>query len=301
MTSYKSTPEYGVNAISLQHAYDECKRIATHHENFPVGSILFPRRLRNHFFSVYAFSRVADDIADEGDIAAEERLRQLDDWGALLREAYTSATLNHPVFIALADTIRTFHLPVELFENLLSAFRQDITAKRYTTFADVLDYCTRSANPIGRLVLSLFDVCTPERAILSDAICTALQLTNFWQDVCADYAKGRIYIPREDMREFNLRDEDIAGKIFSPAFHDCMAFQVERTTELFREGARLIPLLNGRLRLEIQWVINGGNAALRKIKENEFDVLRKSNNLTAKDYALNFMNSLFMTIFSKGR
>ena len=136
---------------ALAAAYAACKRIARHHENFPVGSLLFPRRLRNHFFALYAFSRVADDIADEGACAPAERLRQLDAWESLLHEAYSPDVPTHPVFMALADTIRQFHLPMDLFARLLSAFRQDVITTRYETHADVLAYCTRSANPVGRL------------------------------------------------------------------------------------------------------------------------------------------------------
>lgn len=282
--------------ISLTEAYAHCKNIATHYENFPVGSLLFPAHLRNHFYAIYAFSRCADDIADEGNVPEEKRLQQLDEWQTMLHEASTTGRSQHPIFIALAETMQQCNLPAYLFEDLLSAFRQDVSVKRYATFTDLLDYCRRSADPVGRLILSLFSKCTEERAICSDAICTALQLANFWQDVVSDYNKGRIYIPQEDLHKFGVSEEDIANKCVTPHLRDLMAFEVERTSTLFCNGEALIPMLTGRLRIEIQWVLNGGNTVLRKIKENDFDVIQKSNNLRKMDVMYNFFAALFTSI-----
>ncbi|HET7153091.1 MAG TPA: squalene synthase HpnC [Candidatus Kapabacteria bacterium] len=278
--------------MTTQEAFAYCKDLAKHYENFPVGSLIFPARLRDHFFSIYAFSRGADDIADEGNISSEERLRKLDEWDALLIEACDNGTSSHPVFIALAQTIRQFSLKKEIFQRLLSAFRQDVTVKRYETFGDVLNYCESSANPVGELVLSLFNQCNAETLPNSDKICTALQLANFWQDVAVDHEKGRIYLPVEDLTRFNVPEEDIAGKRFTPAFRDLLAFEVDRTSRLFQEGEKLIPMLKGRLKTEIQWVVNDGKSVLKKITSNDFDVLRKSNRLTAADHIFNLAKAL---------
>lgn len=280
--------------MTTQEAFAYCKNLAKHYENFPVGSLLFPAKIRDHFFSIYAFSRGADDIADEGNITSDERLRKLDEWATLLQEACDSGTSMHPVFIALADTIKRFSLKKETFQRLLSAFRQDVTVKQYQTFGDVLNYCERSANPVGELVLSLFDQCNAETLPYSDKICTALQLANFWQDVAIDHEKGRIYIPREDLARFNVSEDDIANKRFIPKFRELMAFEVSRTSQLFNEGEKLVPLLKGRLKTEIQWVVNDGKNVLKKITLNDFDVLRKNNRLTAVDHIFSLVKALLV-------
>ena len=280
--------------MTTKEAFSYCKTMASHYENFPVGSLLFPAKLRDHFFSIYAFSRGADDIADEGSLSQEERLQKLNEWDAHLQEVYDKRTSEHPVFIALADTIQRFSLKKETFQRLLSAFRQDVTIKRYETFENVLNYCERSANPVGELVLSLFNQCDPKTLFYSDKICTALQLANFWQDVTADYEKGRVYIPHEDLSKFNVGEEDIAKKLYTVNFRDLLAFEVNRTSALFEEGEHLIPLLKGRLKTEIQWVVNSGKCVLKKITLNDFDVLRKNNRLTAVDHMFNLAKALAM-------
>lgn len=280
--------------MTTEKAFAYCKAQAAHYENFPVGSLLFPAKLRDHFFSIYAFSRGADDIADEGNLSQEERLKKLDEWGTLLQEVYSKGASQHPVFIALADTIERFSLKRETFERLLSAFRQDVTVKRYPTFGDVLNYCERSANPVGELVLSLFGQCDSTTLPYSDKICTALQLANFWQDVAVDYEKGRIYIPLEDLTKFNVHEEDIAKKLYTVDFRGLLSFEVDRTSALFKEGENLIPLLKGRLKTEIQWVVNDGKSVLKKITLNDFDVLRKNNRLTAVDHIFNLAKALVM-------
>ncbi|MGH8311317.1 MAG: squalene synthase HpnC, partial [Steroidobacteraceae bacterium] len=191
----------------LRAAYAECARLAReHYENFPVASLLLPRAMRPHVAAVYAFARVADDFADEGTRSVEERLRLLDDWSARLhRHPEHSAHPEH-LFVALHNTIREKHLPVSLLDDLLSAFRQDVTVRRYATWDDLLDYCLRSANPVGRLMLQLYGAAAPGDLARSDAICTALQLVNFWQDVALDWRKGRIYLPQDEMARFRVSE-----------------------------------------------------------------------------------------------
>ncbi|MFO1464195.1 MAG: squalene synthase HpnC, partial [bacterium] len=231
---------------SLADAFRYCERLARHHyENFPVGSVLIPKELRPYVWAIYAFARRADDIADE-DFPEAERLPALRAWQALLEKSQV-APVNHPVFLALKETIRKFQIPTQLLVDLVTAFKWDVEVKRYPSFNDVLYYCRHSANPVGRLVLLLFGYRDEQRMLLSDKICSALQLANFWQDVSVDLEKNRIYLPLEDLKRFQVPEAELFARNCSPRFQDLLRFQVERTEQMFREGAPLVYTVKGRL------------------------------------------------------
>jgi squalene synthase HpnC len=205
-------------------AFRECERIArTHYENFTLGSRLLPRHLRRHIAALYAFARTADDLADEEPDPARA-LAGLDAWERQLEDCY-AGTAHHPVFVALADTVRAFDIPIEPFRRLLTAFRMDVRFTGFATFDELLHYCAHSANPVGHLVLHLFGYRDAERHARSDDICTALQLTNFWQDLAVDLRKGRIYLPREEMQRFGYGADELGRHAVTPAFRELMAFQ----------------------------------------------------------------------------
>ena len=270
----------------VDHAYAFCERIArSHYENFPVGSILVPARLRKHFYAIYAFARVADDFADEGyerGHSESERLEMLDWWLELLHQT-PADHVGHPIFVALAATRREFHLPIELFEDLLSAFKQDVTVRRYETFAQLLDYCRRSANPIGRLILLLFGQRDERRHQQSDDICTALQLANHWQDVGVDLDKDRVYIPVEDLARFGLTVDDLNSRRADGRFTALMEFEVARARELFACGKPLCTSVTGRLGLELRVVWLGGVRILERIQQKAFDVFEHRPVITTRD------------------
>lgn len=266
--------EYAIpeNAPTPEQAQDYCQRLArSHYENFSVASWFLPRRLRQHFFNVYAYCRIADDLGDEvGDPAAS--LELLDQWQAQLDACY-SASPRHPVFVALADTVRRFDIPQQTFADLLTAFRHDQTVTRYATFDDLLGYCHYSANPVGRLVLYLCGYRDGERQQLSDFTCTALQLANFWQDVSVDFAKGRIYMPLEDMRRFGVSEGDLAAQKNTAGFCDLMRFQAERAHEWFQRGWPLAAKVDRELALDIELFSRGGQEILRAIERQGYGVL----------------------------
>jgi squalene synthase HpnC len=257
---------------TLAEAHEYCARLArTHYENFSVASWFLPRRLRQHFFNVYAYCRISDDLGDEvGDTAAS--LELLDQWEHELDACYSGAP-KHPVFIALAETVRQFDIPQHEFSDLLRAFRQDQTVTRFDTFNDVLAYCRYSANPVGHLVLYLCGYRDPERQHLSDFTCTALQLANFWQDVSADYVKGRIYLPLEDLRRFGVSQNDIAHNQNTPAFCAMMQFEVERARDWFRQGLPLIRSVNPELAIDLDLFSRGGQEILNAIQQQNYAVL----------------------------
>ncbi|OGG54844.1 MAG: squalene synthase HpnC [Candidatus Handelsmanbacteria bacterium RIFCSPLOWO2_12_FULL_64_10] len=223
----------------MAEAYAHCERITrAHYENFPVASRLLPKALRPHVCAVYAFARAADDFSDEA--AHEgERLDRLNEWEALLSACLKDETA-HPVFVALGDTIRRCDLPVQPLRDLLTAFRMDVTTRRHPTFDDLLHYCRYSANPVGRVVLGLFGLRDPDLAAWSDRICTALQLTNFWQDIAIDLRKERIYLPQADMEQFGVSEEDLFLGHTTPAFVRLLRFEVARTRDLFHQGLPLV-------------------------------------------------------------
>ncbi|EEO27569.2 squalene synthase HpnC [Oxalobacter paraformigenes] len=255
-----------------------------HYENFPVASILLPSRLRQPVEVIYHFARSADDIADEGDLSSSERLAALSFYADELDRIGRGETPRRELFVALGKTVRDFHLPLEPFKNLLFAFRQDISVKRYDAFADLLDYCRCSANPVGLLMLHLYDAATEENCRMSDAICTALQLINFWQDVALDWQKDRIYIPQEDMRAFGVTPDDIAGANVSENWKALMAFETERTRKLMHSGAPLAEKLPGRIGWELRLVVQGGLRILERIESAGFDVFRKRPVLRGGDW-----------------
>jgi phytoene synthase len=272
--------------VTLDDAYAACERIVRrHYENFPVASLLLPAAMRPHIAAIYAFARAADDFADEGNRTPAERLALLDDWGARLAETVASGSGIPPgaqrldpgpyaasVFLALGHTIRSCSLPVGLFEDLLSAFRQDVETKRYATWAEVMDYCRRSANPVGRLVLRVAGHADARLDRASDAVCTALQLTNFWQDLERDWQRGRLYVPRPEYERFGARLEDLDARVMSPAWRNALSEMTARTRRLFEEGRAVCDGLGGRLRYELRLTWLGGVRILDRLEQKGFDV-----------------------------
>jgi len=264
----KSLPE---EPPTLRAARRYCRRLARrHYENFTVASWLLPRRLRQHFYNVYAYCRWADDLADEV-FSPRESLALLDWWEQQLRACYAGQT-RHPVFRALRETIERFKIPMDPFLDLLVAFRQDQRQRRYETFADVLQYCRYSANPVGRLVLYLAECHTPERVRLSDAICTGLQLANFCQDVARDWQRGRVYLPLADCRRFGYEEVMFARGEFNEAFRKLMQLSVERAESYLREGLPLVGLVPAELRVDVLLFVHGGLAILEAIRRQDYDV-----------------------------
>lgn len=257
---------------TLEQAREYCAHLArTHYENFSVATWFLPRRLRQHFFNVYAYCRISDDLGDEvGDTAASIAL--LDQWQLELDACY-SGSPKHPVFVALAETVRQCAIPKHEFSDLLIAFRQDQTVTRFETFNDVLAYCRYSANPVGHLVLYLCGYRDAERQQLSDFTCTALQLANFWQDVSVDYAKGRIYLPLEDLRRFGVSEDDIALNQNTPAFVEMMKFEVERAHDWFRQGLPLVGKVSRELAVDLELFTRGGQEILHAIEKQGYAVL----------------------------
>jgi len=267
-------PEYAIPQIapSMEESRAYCERLArAHYENFSVATWFLPQRLRQHFFNVYAYCRISDDLGDEvGDSSAS--LLLLDQWERELEACY-SGTPRHPVFVALAETVRTFEIPQQEFSDLLKAFRQDQTVTRFPIFNDLLGYCRYSANPVGHLVLYLCGYRDAERQKLSDFTCTALQLANFWQDVSVDYAKGRIYLPLEDLSHFGVSEEDIARDRNTPAFCEMMKFEVQRAREWFEQGLPLVGMVDKELAIDLELFTRGGQEILNAIEQQGFAVL----------------------------
>ena len=293
-------PEYAIpeRAPSLEEARAYCARLAhSHYENFSVVTWFLPKHLHQHFYNLYAYCRISDDLGDEvGD--PEQSLALLDAWEEELNATYLSlvepplkdvrqdvetlqagasernpTSPRHPVFLALRETIRECDIPRHPFADLLTAFRQDQTVGRYPTFDDVLGYCRNSANPVGRLVLYVCGYRDAERQQLSDYTCTALQLANFWQDVAVDYAKGRIYLPLEDLAKYGVSENDIAERRTTPAFLEMMKFEVERAREWFRNGLPLAKMVDRHLAIDIELFSRGGLEILNAIERLGYDVL----------------------------
>jgi len=256
-------------AEAQRDAYRWCRALASsHYENFPVASRLLPRRLRDPVAAIYAFARIADDIADEGERNPEQRLHALDAMLASLEDLDAARRGGSPLYLALADTVNRHSLPVVLLRDLLSAFRQDVSKQRYASFGELMDYCRRSANPIGRLLLHLAGQATERKLALSDAICSALQLTNFLQDLAQDYREnGRIYLPQDEMRRFRVSDMDIAEQRTTPQLQQLIRFQIQRTAQLLRAGSPLGNELRGRFGLEIRAIVLGGSRILEKLHQ----------------------------------
>jgi squalene synthase HpnC len=259
-------------APSLEEARAYCERLAkSHYENFSVATWFLPRRLRQHFYNVYAYCRISDDLGDEvGD--PQQSLELLDQWEGQLNSCYAGAP-RHPVFVALRETVQQCGIPKYEFSDLLVAFRQDQTVSRFETFSNVLEYCRYSANPVGHLVLYLCGYRDAGRQQLSDYTCTALQLANFWQDVFVDYGKGRIYLPLEDLRRFGVTGDDIAQRRATSEFVAMMKFQVERAREWFTRGLPLIKMVSRELAIDLELFSRGGQEILNAIERQGFDVL----------------------------
>lgn len=268
-------PEYAIPDVppSLAEAQQYCVRLATsHYENFPVVTWFLPKHLHQHFYNVYAYCRISDDLGDEvGD--KQQSLLLLDQWEAELAQCY-SGQPRHPVFVALRETVRQFEIPQHEFSDLLQAFRQDQMVARYPRFDDLLGYCQYSANPVGHLVLYLCGYHDAERQKLSDYTCTALQLANFWQDVAVDFEKGRIYIPLEDFARFGVSEQHLAEKHASPEFLAMMKFEVDRAREWFQRGLPLAKQVDRRLARDIELFSRGGLAILHAIDRQGYDVLK---------------------------
>jgi squalene synthase HpnC len=267
------------SVVNLEEAYAWCGRLArSHYENFTIASWLMPRAMRPHMHAIYAYSRIADDFADE-----DKSIAKLDEWERELDAAYAGAP-RHPAFVALADTARRFDIPREPFADLLGAFRSDVNFSGFDTIDDLLGYARYSANPVGRLVLYLFGYRDTERQQLSDLVCSGLQLANFWQDVAIDFANGRIYIPRRDLERFGVMPADLRDHRITPQFVALMKHEVAFARDLLVRGAELGLLVDRRLRRDILIFAGGGLAILRAIEECGYDVFRQRPKLGKLSY-----------------
>jgi phytoene synthase len=275
-----------VDAADLTAAYAACERLArAHYENFPVASRLVPARMRPHVAALYAFARTADDFADEGQRTDAERLRLLDDWQNRLHACVTDCVADDRVFLALGATIRACHLPVSLFDDLLSAFRQDITTHRYDTWASLLEYCRRSANPVGRLVLRIAGLDDPALDRSSDALCTALQLTNFWQDLDRDWQNGRLYVPLDDVAAEGARISDLDDRRMTGQWQRVLRRVAGRTRLAFDAGRGVCDGGQGWLRYELRCTWLGGMRILERLDRVDYDVFAHRPRLGAGDLA----------------
>jgi phytoene synthase len=271
----------------LAAAYAACERLArSHYENFPVASRLLPAKMRPHVAAIYAFARMADDMADEGTRPPADRLADLDRWGARLDAALAGNRDSDPhayVFAAVRHSIETCRLPPALFHDLLSAFRQDVVVTRYQSWDALLDYCRRSANPVGRLVLRVAGVDSAQADAASDAVCTALQLTNFWQDLEIDWMKGRLYVPESVWRPADAREADLASRRLTPQWRSALHDVTRRTRTLFDEGRAVCDAVSGRLRYELRATWLGGTRILDKLEAADFDMFTRRPTLTKAD------------------
>ena len=272
----------------LIRAYAYCERLArSHYENFPVASRLLPARMRPHIAAIYAFARLADDMADEGDRPPADRLADLDAWDACLNAAALGAVErgepHSEVFLALRHTIEACGLPVQLFHDLVSAFRQDVTTTRYATWDDLMDYCRRSANPVGRLVLRVAGYDRADLDASSDAVCTALQLTNFWQDLEVDWRKGRVYVPGSVLASASASPDDLAARRITAEWRTALDEVTARTRALFGSGRAVCDAVGGRLGLELRATWIGGSRTLDKLEASGFDVFTRRPTLTVAD------------------
>lgn len=276
--------------IEQHHTYQKALSFAkNHYENFPVASFLIKKDLRKHVSIIYWFARTADDIADEGNAAVDERLNQLN----LFEHRFLKSM--HGNFVdefdeALFTTITEQKLSEEHFLNLIKAFRQDVVKSRYKNFEELMHYCSLSANPVGRLILELYNIRDENAFQLSDKICTALQLTNFYQDTIIDYSKGRIYYPLDELTKFNVKEKVFELKDFNLNLQALIKLNVDRAFNLFNEGAALSEYLSGRLKYEIKWTIAGGKEILNKIKKNNYNIFIRPK-LSKKDFIILLIKS----------
>jgi squalene synthase HpnC len=266
-----------------------------HYENFPVGSIFMPARLRAPIRAIYAFARTADDFADEGDVEADVRLARLAEFHAHLHALERGETVEHPIFKALVPHIRQFDLPYSLFHDLLSAFEQDCTKTRYAHFGEVMDYCKRSANPIGRLLLKLYCDEDGKHQAWSDGICSALQLINFLQDVAVDWKKNRIYLPQDEMAKFGISERQIAEGRCDALWQQFMKTQIERARRMLQAGAPLGLALKGRIGFEMRLIILGGERILMQLHDSRGDMFQQRPKLRGRDW----MNMLWRAAYTR--
>jgi squalene synthase HpnC len=262
-----------------------------HYENFPVASILLPGRLRHPVETIYRFARQADDFADEGNVPNDERLLRLDEFRAELERIGRHEMPRTPLFSDLAAVAEQYQLPLRLLHDLLDAFAQDVVKRRYADFTELQEYCRRSANPVGRLLLQLYDAATPVNLAYADAICTALQLINFWQDVAKDYSMGRIYLPQDEMAQFGVTEQHIAAGSADAAWQRLMQFQAQRARALMHSGSPLGTILGGRIGLEMRLIIAGGNRILDKLQAVRFDVFNRRPQLRPLDWGIMLVKS----------
>ncbi len=255
-----------------------------HYENFPVASLLLPARVRPAVRTLYAFARSADDLADEGNATPEQRLQALQAYSAELHRIERGKPAETALFQQLARTLQEYALPTKPLHDLLSAFTQDVTQTRYQSFAELLDYCSRSANPVGRLMLALFERDQPQHVSRSDAICSALQIINFLQDVAVDWGKGRVYLPQQDLQQFDVTEQQIARAEVDARWRALMAFEVERARAMMRSGATLALDMPGRFGWELRLIVLGGLRVLEKIEAVGFDVFRQRPTVNKRDW-----------------
>ncbi len=263
-----------------------------HYENFPVISLFIPKDLRKHVAIIYWFARTADDLADEGAYSTDVRLTKLNEFENRLTKAL-EGNYESSFEFALFSTISSKNLSNQLFYDLLKAFKQDVIKKRYDTFEDLLNYCKFSANPVGRLILELNNIRSENAFIYSDKICTALQLTNFYQDTEIDIGKGRIYYPLNEMKKNNVSEELFVNKMNNSDFQQLLKYSVLRTEEMFKEGRGILNYLKGRLKFEINWTILGGEAILDKIKSSNYRIFNNRPELNRFDFLFLLIKSLF--------
>lgn len=275
-----------------------CARVArSHYENFTVASVLLPRRLLPHFYAVYAYCRWADDLADDTG-GGQQSLRLLNWWRDELTALYAGEP-HHPVMIALQETVQKFAIPIKPFLDLLSAFEQDQYVAEYSTFDALHDYCRRSANPVGQIVLHLFGCATPDRLTLSDQICTGLQLANFWQDVARDWDIRRTYLPVEDRQRFHYPTDDLHARRCTPAFRELMQFQVERARHYLLSGRPLVDHVPREVQMDVELFVQGGLAILDAITRQNFDVWA-SRPVVSKGTKLKLLGRAILTSWSRG-
>ncbi|HZW14107.1 MAG TPA: squalene synthase HpnC [Noviherbaspirillum sp.] len=265
-----------------------------HYENFPVASVLLPAHLRPAVKAIYAFARGADDLADEGDASPEQRLQALGTYEEQLDAIERGGATEDPVFALLAKVIADYRLPLQPLRDLLSAFKQDVVKKRYSTFEQLMDYCRRSANPVGAMMLHLYGAADDRNLRDSDAICSALQMINFWQDVAIDWKKERIYIPQEDLERFGVTELHLVKESADDAWRNLMRFEVSRAWKLMLSGAPLALRLPGRIGWELRLVIHGGLRILEKIERVDYDVFRRRPRLGPVDWLLLFYRAATM-------
>lgn len=280
----------------LENAYKNSLNFAkSHYENFPVVLFTIPKEIRKHIAIVYQFARQADDIADEGNFATETRLEKLNEYENDFNLSLTRKPKND-FWLALKNTIEKFSIEEKLFLDLISAFKQDVIKNRYETFEELLDYCSRSANPVGRILLKIFNVNNIEAITASDKICTALQLTNFYQDISIDILKNRIYLPKEKMKLFGVEEQQIKNKIADEKFKRLLKTLLEETKIMFEEGKNILRYIPINFQLQMKMTILGGEKILEKISLIDYDVFNKRPKLSKKDFAIILLNGLMNNV-----